>query len=156
MAEQIHNIFNIIKLPSVYNISQGAVDLDAVQDSRERAALEMQIQEFGQTPKQLFFTPHPSRVKGASTTTTNCCCLPMALVLTADFSPQFQVQIFLLLPVLAVHHPLVQGNQETVEERRVVDLLLAVVVVVQSLGMEDSQTAETRTSAAFSTHMLYP
>ena len=47
---------------------QGAVDLDAVQDSRERAALEMQIQEFGQTPKQLFSSPHPSRARGATTT----------------------------------------------------------------------------------------
>jgi hypothetical protein len=58
----------LLKRESPYTC-QGAVDLDAVQDSRERAALEMQIQEFGQTPKQLFSTPHPSRARGATTTT---------------------------------------------------------------------------------------
>ena len=39
---------------------EGAVDLDSL-DKRERAALEIQIQEFGQTPRQLFASPHPSR-----------------------------------------------------------------------------------------------
>ena len=39
---------------------EGAVDLEAL-DQRERAALEIQIQEFGQTPKQLFAAPHPAR-----------------------------------------------------------------------------------------------
>ena len=29
---------------------EGAVDLDAVEDPRERAALEAQVNEFGQTP----------------------------------------------------------------------------------------------------------
>lgn len=40
---------------------EGAVDLDAVEDPRERAALEAQVNEFGQTPKQLFAAPHPPR-----------------------------------------------------------------------------------------------
>lgn len=44
-----------------YLTYEGAVDLDAVTDSRERDALIMQIQEFGQTPKQLFTAPHPCR-----------------------------------------------------------------------------------------------
>lgn len=39
---------------------EGAVDLEAL-DQRERAALEIQIQEFGQTPKQLFAAAHPAR-----------------------------------------------------------------------------------------------
>ena len=39
---------------------EGAVDLDSL-DKRERAALEVQIQEFGQTPRQLFASPHPGR-----------------------------------------------------------------------------------------------
>jgi hypothetical protein len=44
-----------------YLTYEGAVDLDQVTDSRERDALVLQIQEFGQTPKQLFRSPHPCR-----------------------------------------------------------------------------------------------
>jgi factor associated with neutral sphingomyelinase activation len=44
-----------------YLTYEGAVDLEAIKDVRERAALESQIQEFGQTPKQLFAGPHPAR-----------------------------------------------------------------------------------------------
>jgi len=40
---------------------EGAVDLDRVQDPNERKSYEAQIYEFGQTPKQLFVRPHPSR-----------------------------------------------------------------------------------------------
>lgn len=34
---------------------------DRIKDPNERACLETQIMEFGQTPKQLFTTPHPHR-----------------------------------------------------------------------------------------------
>lgn len=44
-----------------YLTYEGAVNLDTVKDVRERAALESQIQEFGQTPRQLFKIAHPSR-----------------------------------------------------------------------------------------------
>jgi hypothetical protein len=44
-----------------YLTYEGSVNLDAVKDVRERAALEAQIQEFGQTPRQLFKGPHPPR-----------------------------------------------------------------------------------------------
>ncbi|XP_065828267.1 protein FAN-like [Oscarella lobularis] len=40
---------------------EGAVDLDRIKDPAEKAALEAQILEFGQTPKQLFTQPHPQR-----------------------------------------------------------------------------------------------
>lgn len=43
---------------------EGAVDIDAIRDPMERRALERQIQEFGQTPSQLFTTPHPLRRSG--------------------------------------------------------------------------------------------
>ena len=33
----------------------------SVRDENERAAFETQIMEFGQTPKQLFTSPHPQR-----------------------------------------------------------------------------------------------
>lgn len=40
---------------------EGSVDLDAITDPVERASMEQQIYEFGQTPKQLFTQPHPHR-----------------------------------------------------------------------------------------------
>jgi factor associated with neutral sphingomyelinase activation len=40
---------------------EGAVDVDAVMDAKERASLEVQISEFGQCPRQLFATAHPPR-----------------------------------------------------------------------------------------------
>jgi len=45
-----------------YLTYEGSVDIDSITDVRERAAIESQIQEFGQTPKQLFLSPHPSRM----------------------------------------------------------------------------------------------
>ncbi|XP_055682050.1 protein FAN-like [Lutzomyia longipalpis] len=41
---------------------EGAVDLDGVTDMADRHALEVQISEFGQIPKQLFTRPHVPRV----------------------------------------------------------------------------------------------
>lgn len=40
---------------------EGSVDLDKVSDPLQRRAMELQINEFGQTPKQLFKIPHPPR-----------------------------------------------------------------------------------------------
>ncbi|TYZ61985.1 hypothetical protein PybrP1_009835 [[Pythium] brassicae (nom. inval.)] len=48
---------------------EGAVDLETVTDPTERCSLESQIQEFGQTPKLLFSTPHPSRDANSSSST---------------------------------------------------------------------------------------
>ena len=40
---------------------EGTVDLDKVAEERERSALELQIDEFGQTPRKLFDAPHVRR-----------------------------------------------------------------------------------------------
>ncbi|CAK4686895.1 unnamed protein product [Aphanomyces euteiches] len=40
---------------------EGAVNLETITDPVERCSFEAQIQEFGQTPKLLFKSPHPSR-----------------------------------------------------------------------------------------------
>ena len=40
---------------------EGSVDIETVTDPVEKCSLEAQIQEFGQTPKQLFASAHPSR-----------------------------------------------------------------------------------------------
>ena len=53
-AESANNIF----LPSSY---EGNVKIELIADPIERRALKIQIAEYGQTPKQLFHTPHPQR-----------------------------------------------------------------------------------------------
>ncbi len=44
-----------------YLTYEGAVDLDKISDPMERIAITIQINEFGQTPKQLFKSAHPHR-----------------------------------------------------------------------------------------------
>lgn len=44
-----------------YLCYEGAVDLNNIQDWNQRHALEVQIMEFGQIPKQIFGKPHPSK-----------------------------------------------------------------------------------------------
>ncbi|KAJ2866440.1 hypothetical protein GGI22_001285, partial [Coemansia erecta] len=53
-AVNAHNVF-------YYLTYEGAVNLDAIQDPMERASVEGQIHYFGQTPTQLFTSPHPPR-----------------------------------------------------------------------------------------------
>jgi hypothetical protein len=53
-AIQAHNVF-------YYLTYEGAVDVESIDDPIERAGIEAQISEFGQTPKQLFTQPHPQR-----------------------------------------------------------------------------------------------
>lgn len=38
--------------------------MDSISDLNERHALEVQIMEFGQIPKQVFKVPHPQRKTG--------------------------------------------------------------------------------------------
>ena len=45
---------------------EGAVDLDAISDARERAATESQINNFGNTPSQLLDRPHVARAAPGS------------------------------------------------------------------------------------------
>lgn len=40
---------------------EGQVDLDSIENPIEKRAVKIQINEYGQTPKQLFKLPHPSR-----------------------------------------------------------------------------------------------
>lgn len=40
---------------------EGSVDIDSISDPIQKRAMELQINEFGQTPKQLFKIPHPPR-----------------------------------------------------------------------------------------------
>ena len=55
-AVKAHNLF-------YYLTYEGAVDLDAIEDRDQRHAVESQIFNFGQTPKQLYNYPHPKRKK---------------------------------------------------------------------------------------------
>ncbi|KAG1699561.1 hypothetical protein DVH05_012972 [Phytophthora capsici] len=45
---------------------EGSVDLDAITDASTKRAILDQITEFGQTPSQLFRTPHPARAVSTS------------------------------------------------------------------------------------------
>lgn len=47
-----------------YLCYEGNVDLNSIADLNERHALEVQIMEFGQIPKQVFKVPHPKRKVG--------------------------------------------------------------------------------------------
>lgn len=44
-----------------YLTYEGAVDLEQIEDPTEKRAVQVQIYEFGQTPKQLFTKAHPTR-----------------------------------------------------------------------------------------------
>ncbi|ROL48319.1 Protein FAN [Anabarilius grahami] len=50
-----HNVFH----PLTY---EGGVDCDSIEDPDQKIAMLTQILEFGQTPRQLFVTPHPQRI----------------------------------------------------------------------------------------------
>jgi hypothetical protein len=53
---------SIVTLIVYYHLSyEGAVDIDAIPDLQERTAQISHIQNFGQTPSQLFKKPHPRR-----------------------------------------------------------------------------------------------
>uniref|UniRef100_A0A1B6CKQ1 WD repeat-containing protein 55 homolog n=1 Tax=Clastoptera arizonana TaxID=38151 RepID=A0A1B6CKQ1_9HEMI len=53
-AEKNDNVF-------FYLCYEGAVDLETISDWNKRYALEVQIMEFGQIPKQIFQAPHPQK-----------------------------------------------------------------------------------------------
>ncbi|XP_059501893.1 protein FAN isoform X3 [Stegostoma tigrinum] len=50
-----YNVFH----PLTY---EGGVDWDSIEDPNQKIAMLTQILEFGQTPKQLFTSPHPQRI----------------------------------------------------------------------------------------------
>ncbi|XP_051524779.1 protein FAN isoform X1 [Myxocyprinus asiaticus] len=54
-AVAAHNVFH----PLTY---EGGVDCDSIEDPDQKIAMLTQILEFGQTPRQLFTTPHPQRI----------------------------------------------------------------------------------------------
>lgn len=79
-AVEANNVFH----PLTY---EGAVEVAAVDDPIERQAMEAQINEFGQCPRQIFVRPHPPRLvcppadKGSSTAaSSSASALSLALV----------------------------------------------------------------------------
>ncbi|XP_055537096.1 protein FAN-like [Wyeomyia smithii] len=59
-----------------YLCYEGSVDLDEIKDLAKRHALEVQISEFGQIPKQLFRTPHVPKLVKIETSLNNGQILP--------------------------------------------------------------------------------
>jgi hypothetical protein len=56
--QKIVFIFNLVFHPLTYD---GNTDITRVQDIVAKKAIEIQVNEYGQTPKQLFKKPHPRR-----------------------------------------------------------------------------------------------
>jgi WD40 repeat protein len=54
-AVDAHNVF-------YYTSYEGNIDIDSISDPMLKQSVQMQIREFGQTPSQLFSTPHPVRL----------------------------------------------------------------------------------------------
>ncbi|XP_064393489.1 protein FAN-like [Halichondria panicea] len=54
-ALEANNLFH-------YLTYEGEFNTERVHDPKELAAIELQVKEFGQTPRQLFTRPHPSRL----------------------------------------------------------------------------------------------
>ena len=52
-----------------------------IEDPNERASLEAQILEFGQTPKQLFTNPHPQKLVNKTAIYLNLSVLLLSAVL---------------------------------------------------------------------------
>lgn len=88
---------------------EGSVDLETIDDPVQKCSLESQIQEFGQTPKLLFSTPHPSRNEGEG----------QIEVATSDLllSPR------VIVPrVRRVSYPLTSVSEPLLQQRREVTL----------------------------------
>lgn len=60
-----------------YTTYEGAVEIESIRDPVERKSLEAQINEFGQTPHQLFTTPHPARRDTGASAKINSSQSPM-------------------------------------------------------------------------------
>lgn len=81
----------------------------SITDAAERTSLETQIMEFGQTPKQLFKTPHPQRFTSQSIPTLVSSLPSPQLVETSHISevheaPDEQTGQFVsVCPVYPIH-----------------------------------------------------
>lgn len=78
---------------------EGSVDWDKITSERERNALEIQIQEFGQTPRQLFLEPHPRRSDDPQ--------LAKAVAVAPRLSPHPE------------RHNMIDKTQESIEELKI-------------------------------------
>ncbi|CAI5747106.1 unnamed protein product [Peronospora destructor] len=79
---------------------EGSVDLQAIDDPVQRSSLESQIQEFGQTPKLLFSTPHPHRNEGDGKVKV---ATPDLLVSPRDVTPRIR-RVSFPLPAFRLQH----------------------------------------------------
>ena len=76
-----------------YHLSyEGAVNIDAIEDPVERRSIEMQIREFGQTPKQIFTTPHPPRRATTAVTAPSVPSVPASSAAAAPAASQSNVK----------------------------------------------------------------
>lgn len=50
---------------------QGAIDIASITDKEELRSIQMQINEFGQTPSQLFTKPHPAKFSASGSASSS-------------------------------------------------------------------------------------
>ncbi|KAG7526280.1 FAN protein [Solea senegalensis] len=79
-AVAAHNVFH----PLTY---EGGIDCDSIEDPDERIAMLTQILEFGQTPTQLFSSPHPQRITPRFHNITRSSSITSPI---SELSPNFQ------------------------------------------------------------------
>ena len=74
--------------------------MEKIHDLEERYALEVQIGEFGQVPKQLFASPHPARIifEGKYLNITELSNLKCANLKVSERPSKVMVFIFLAFP----------------------------------------------------------
>ena len=72
VSDQIHNWIDLIfgykqrgdyalEAYNVFHPLTYEIDIEDYSDPKERSVIEIQVSEYGQVPKQLFFAPHPKR-----------------------------------------------------------------------------------------------
>lgn len=67
-----------------YLCYEGSVDLDQINDLAARHALEVQISEFGQIPKQLFDKPHVPKAASAAARASGNDKSPTGVIICTD------------------------------------------------------------------------
>ncbi|KAL9648972.1 hypothetical protein ABK040_008352 [Willaertia magna] len=67
-----------------YLTYEGAVDIEKIKDPIERRGIEIQIREFGQTPKQVFTVPHPQRKSNTDTSSISLMSVTSSDIIPLD------------------------------------------------------------------------
>ncbi|DBA77988.1 hypothetical protein WJX77_012160 [Trebouxia sp. C0004] len=116
-AEEADNVFHHLTY-------EGAVDIESMTNKQHRAALESQINEFGQCPRQLFKEPHPPR--SACPPPPDPATLLPSLTTSANSTAGTALSLALLTTILtatASEQPQTSASAEEIELLHELDVL---------------------------------